>query len=185
MDYDDREALCMLRAVAAGRREAFARLYAMTSERTAAWLRRVLHDRDSAEEILICTYVEVWRNAERFDGRSAVMTWIIGVARNVANNSLKVRRQRASRQAWHEALVSEDVGTDEESHRSIVNAALRALPQQHREILALALLREFSYSQIASVLTIPVATVKTRVFYAKAAMRTQLADMGIAREDVL
>lgn len=177
-------ALSLLRAIAEGEQRALAQLFRMTSGRTVAYLCRVLRDHDSVEDILIDTYVEVWRRASHFDGRSEVLTWIIGIARNLAMNWLKRHREYASLDAFEDEVFSEDP-LEDHFQRALVWSALNDLPENHREILALALLREFPYEQIAALLHIPVATVKTRVFYAKAAMREQLRAMGVARADVL
>lgn len=157
----------LLQAVGACEDGAFTRLYGMTSARVAAYLCRVLRNQEAVHDILVQTYVEVWRNARKFNGGSTAIAWIVGIARSLAMNQLG---QQAS--------------SEDDSRRRVLRA-LAALPQHHREILALALMREFSYEEIAMLLAIPVNTAKTRVFHAKAALREELQTMGIARQDAL
>ncbi|HEY8506886.1 MAG TPA: RNA polymerase sigma factor [Steroidobacteraceae bacterium] len=182
--YDDAEACALLEATFRGDEPAFARLYAMTSGRVSAYLCRVLRDREAIEDILTETYVEVWRGSGKFRHGSLVITWIIGIARNLAMNWLKRRTTHDSLDDADD-IAAPDEGHDSESHRRIVSAGLSALPHHHREILALALLRELPYEEISALLHIPLNTVKSRVFYAKSALRSQLATMGIARDDVI
>jgi RNA polymerase sigma-70 factor, ECF subfamily len=176
--------MTLLREVRKGERSAFERLYRMTSGRVAAYLLRLTPGNSDVEDILIDTFVEVWRKPDAYRGHSTVSTWIIGIARNLAMNALRRRRTHGTLE--EEAMVLAQESTNEDMARTrFVRTALRALPQQHREVLGLALMREFTYEQIAIVLAIPVNTVKTRVFYAKSALRAQLTAMGIARDDVL
>lgn len=181
--YDDAEAITLLCRVAAGERSAFERLYRMTSGRVAAYLLRLTPGNCDVEDILIETFVEVWRKPDAYRAQATVSCWIIGIARNLAMNALRRRRHH---DPLDETMMPPQESLNEDMARvRAVRAALQALPHQHREILALALMREFTYGQIASVLAIPLNTVKTRVFYAKSALRTQLMAMGIARDDVL
>lgn len=182
--YDETEAVTLLRKASTGQRPAFERLFRMTSGRVAAYLLRLMPGNSDVEDILIDTFVEVWRKPEAYHGHSAVSSWIIGIARNLAMNSLRRRRHHSTLDDEAMLMAQESVHEDL-SRTRFVRAALRELPHRHREILALALLREFTYEQIASVLLIPVNTVKSRVFYAKSALRAQLLSKGIARDDVL
>jgi RNA polymerase sigma-70 factor (ECF subfamily) len=176
--------VALLREVAAGERFAFERLFRMASGRVAAYLLRLTPGNSDVDDILIETFVEVWRKPEAYRGHSTVSSWIIGIARNLAMNALRRRRHHGTLE--EEAMILAQESTNEDiAHTRFVRAALRSLPQHHREILALVLMREFTYEQIAIVLAIPVNTVKTRVFYAKGALRAQLMAMGIARDDVL
>jgi RNA polymerase sigma-70 factor (ECF subfamily) len=182
--YVEAEAVTLLRQVSAGEHTAFERLYRMVSGRVAAYLLRLTPGNSDVEDVLIDTFVEVWRKPDAYRGCSTVSSWIIGIARNLAMNALRRRRHHGSLEK--EAMMLAQESTNEDMARTrFVRAALRALPQQHREILALALMRDFSYEQIAFVISIPVNTVKTRVFYAKTALRAQLQAMGIARDDVV
>jgi RNA polymerase sigma-70 factor, ECF subfamily len=182
--YDETEAVTLLREVRAGERSAFERLYRMSSGRVAAYLLRLTPGSSDVEDILIDTFVEVWCKPDAYRGRSTVSSWIIGIARNLAMNALRRRRNHSSLNAEAMMLAQESTNEDKAPTR-FVRAALLALPQQQREILGLALMREFTYQQISVVLAIPVNTVKTRVFNAKTALRARLMAMGIARDDVL
>jgi RNA polymerase sigma-70 factor (ECF subfamily) len=183
MPYDDTELRILLQGVVAHQETAFTRLYGLTSDRVAAYLCRLLRDQDIVEDLVIDTYVELWRNAHKFDGRSAVSTWILGIARNLAMNWLKRRKTYVSLDDVE--TPADEQPPDDDSDRRVVSAGLAALPVHHREILALALLRELSYEEIGALLSIPVNTVKSRVFYAKAALRERLQAMGITQGDVL
>jgi RNA polymerase sigma-70 factor (ECF subfamily) len=182
-NYDDGEASRLLASVIDGDRAAFARLYRLTTPRVSAYLCRVLRDKHVVEDILTETYTEVWRAAHKFNGSSMVITWITGIARNLAMNWIKRHKPFASLEEAPEPATVAD--NDGRWRADVVSAGLRALPRHHCEILALALLEELPYEEISRLLAVPVNTVKSRVFYAKSALRSQFASMGIVRDDVL
>lgn len=183
--YDDAEALRLVHAIRAGDDGQFSCLYAMTRPRVEAYLCRLLRDQSDVDDILIDTYVEVWRGAKHFRGESLVITWIVGIARNIAMNTLKRRRQCESLDAIPEPIAPAANADEQRSRRRLVEKALAAIPRHHREILVLALLQETSYEQLSRLLAAPVNTIKTRVFYAKGILRAQLETMGVTRDDVI
>lgn len=175
----------LLTAASQGDRQAFQQLYRQTNRRVYAYLSRLLSNQSLVDDIFVDVYSEVWRSAGSFAGNSSAMTWIIGVARNLAMNYLK-------RQRHHEELDSVDnkLSIDDESYReqqekiSLVHRALAELRPQHREILGLIMLRECSYQMVAEIMDIPINTAKTRVFYAKDLLRKKLIEMGVTDEDI-
>lgn len=184
--YDDCTPVELIDLVANGNQEAFNRLYRLTSGRVCGYLRRLLRDGSEIEDIMTDTYFEVWRNANKFKKDSQVLTWILGISRNLAMNWL--RRKKSSivfltLDDIKEQLVDElDMDAVISRDRQIaLNSALMKLTQQQREILSLVLLKDFSYDVISDVLRIPINTVKTRVFNAKRALRQRLEDVGFTK----
>ena len=137
-----------------------------------------------AEEIVQDTLVAVWMSARSFEGRAQVRTWLFGIARRQAHNTLRRRglplsavteldRMPADVPDPQDALLAR-VGRDD------VTAALRRLTTIHREVLTLTFVHELSYAESAAILGVPVGTVKSRLSNAKRALRA-LFD---AREEV-
>jgi RNA polymerase sigma factor (sigma-70 family) len=166
--------------IAAGDREALAELYREWRRPLFAYLVQLTAgDTGMAEEILQDVLVAVWKNAGMFAGRSTARTWLIGIARRQAHNTL--RRRTLPRAPLEEMASMPGGGPGPESQaiataeRAEVAAALAMLPLGQREILHLTFGQDLSYAEIAAVLDIPLGTVKSRLNSAKQAMRGLLS----------
>ena len=164
--------------IALNDKEAFAQLYNAINRRVYFYILGLVKDETAAQDILADTFVEVWKSASRFEGRSKALTWIIGIARNLALKFFKKRKRFENIDDQHE-LRNGNAEEFAERFADIedLKAGLEKLSWKHREILHLAFFEGFSYEEISKMLSIPVNTVKTRVFHAKKALR-QLLDNG-------
>jgi RNA polymerase sigma-70 factor (ECF subfamily) len=141
------------------------------------WLLRFVSNATLAEDLLSEVFLDVWRQAARFECRSSVSTWLLSIARHKA---LSARRRRTDAELDEkiEATVADTANDPEaalqEKHRGeLLRQALTRLSPEHREIIDLVYYHEKSVEECAQVLGIPAATVKTRMFYA----RKKLAEM--------
>ena len=181
-NFDDVREQTLLQKSANGDKAAFQELYNLTNRKVYAYINRVLHDKADVDDVFVETYSEVWRNAAKFRGQSMVTSWIIGVARNLSMNLLKRSRSHEDIDDYPNIADEQQTSIDEQERAKLLHKAVTELPQIHREVLGLILLPEFSYEQIAELMDIPVNTVKTRVYYAKAALKEKLQAMGINNE---
>ena len=128
-------------------------------------------DHGLAEEILQDTLVAVWKSAQSFEGRSSVRTWLIGIARRQAHNTLRQRRLPLADETEMEGLVATDpepeAWTLASFARDELAAAFRQLAPLHREVLLLTFVQELSYHETATILEVPVGTVKSRLSNAR------------------
>jgi len=146
---------------------------------------RLVRDEAAAEELSNEVFMEVWRNAGRYEGRSQVGTWILSIARNRAVSRLRKRRE----QPWDEeqaAELADDDDTPEVVAQKVDKAeALRrcldGLSVEHREIVDLVYYQELSVAEVAEIVGIPENTVKTRLFYARKKLSELLLKAGIDR----
>jgi RNA polymerase sigma-70 factor (ECF subfamily) len=168
----------LLKKVVKKDKKAFEKLYELTSNKLFLYLYRWLQNRESAEDIHIEVYTIVWKNAERFQGKSKVTTWIFGIARNLALNELRKKYRETT--SIYKPVKDENssVDYDKFERKQYIQEALMKVSEKHREILDLVFFHEFNYSEIASLLEIPENTVKTRVYYAKAALKEKLMKMN-------
>ena len=164
--------------IAGGDRTALAELYDDHQSAILRYLSSLTDDRGQAEEILQDTLLAVWKGAASFEGRSTVLTWLIGIARRQAHNTL--RRRSLPRVDLAEIELLAD-GRPELEDMVIANAerdeltgAIRRLAPVHREILNLTFTLELSYAEMASVLGVPEGTIKSRLSNAKRALRARL-----------
>ena len=167
----------LLESIADGNRTAMHMLYCRHNVRVYRFILRIVRDATTAEDLVSQVFLDVWRTAGQFQGRSQVSTWLLSIARFKALTAMRQRRfedidQEDVRQ------IPDDSDTPETSlDRSDTSAILRACVQKlspaHREIINLVYYHEKSVEEVGQIIGIPQSTVKTRMFYA----RKQLADL--------
>jgi RNA polymerase sigma factor (sigma-70 family) len=164
--------LLLLRGTAGGDPRALAELYRRHAPGLFGFLYRMAGDRAVAEEILQDTMLAVWQSAGGFGGRSAVRTWLYGVARRQAHNRLRSLSAPATGLDELPEPPAAGPGPEEitlaRADVAAVGAAMAALPTGHREVLALAFHAGLGHADIARVLDVPVGTVKSRLHNARA-----------------
>lgn len=170
--------------IARGDRQALSELYARYQRPLFAYLLQLTPDYGLAEELLQDTLVAVWKSARSFEGRSKVLTWLIGIARRQAHNTLRQHKLPLADLAELEDMPATDLEPEECALASVAREelarTLRQLAPVHREVLLLIFVQEFSYQETATILEVPVGTVKSRLSNARRALRALLD----AREDV-
>jgi RNA polymerase sigma-70 factor (ECF subfamily) len=138
-----------------------------------------------AEEIVNEVFLEAWRSAGRFEGRSSVSTWLLSIAHNKAISATRRTRE----EAWDEDRAGRlfDTTDDPEitiqkaNKGAVIRKCIDALSSDHREIIDLVYYHEQSVSEVSLILGIPEATVKTRMFYARKKLGEALKAAGIDR----
>src|SRR5579884_129171 len=169
------EDVAALRRIAGGDRQALTELYLRYRLPLFRYLLQLTPDHGLAEELLQDTLVAIWKSARTFEGRSSARTWIFGIARRQAHNTLRQRGLPLADPAELEALTAGDPEPEDaalaSAERAELAGALRALAPIHREVLVLTFMQELSYQETAQVLGIPVGTVKSRLNHAKRALR--------------
>jgi RNA polymerase sigma-70 factor (ECF subfamily) len=171
----------LLEQIAAGDQSAMRTLFTRHRDQAFRFIRRLTKDDDLAEDVLIETFFEVWRSAERFEGRSAFVTWLLAIARHKALSAMArspsqspSREPRDSREVEEQAAAEiPDLADDPERmlQAKDLSAALRGclmrLSTKHTEVIDLVYYHDKSVTETAQILRLPEATVKTRMFYAR------------------
>ncbi len=169
--------------IAEGDSDAFERLHEVYAPRVFCFTFRIVRDEMTAEEVTSDVMLEIWKSASRFAGRSAVSTWILGIARHRALNA--VRGKRIETTALHDAanVCDPSPGADALSARRKLRAhlcrAMARLPREQREALELAFFEDMSSREIAGIVGCPASTVRTRLLHARRKLRPVLGDMGL------
>ena len=165
----------LLRRIAGGDRDALATLYHQHQRALFRYLCGLIPDRGLAEEALQDTLLAVWRSAGSFQGRSALRTWLFGIARRQAHNALRRRGLPVVDAEDLLALADPAQGTEDQALQRAelgeLAGAIRRLSLVHREVLALTFVSGLSYEEIAGVLDVPEGTVKSRLSNARRALR--------------
>lgn len=174
-----------LQAVIAGDDSAFEKLYQLVHRRVYFFLFRMLGCRETSEDVLIDTFTIVWKNARQFEGKSSVYSWILGIARNLALNEIRYRKPHEDLDDYpHIAggAIPDMTGDDQ---GRIIKKAMTMLSSKHREIIEMVFYHELNYPEVSALLEIPVGTVKTRIFHAKAALKNALSIMKVDSDVIL
>jgi len=179
-DTGDQELLARVREKD---RLAFRSLYDGYHQQLFRFLFSITHRRDFAEEGVNDVMMVVWEKAGSFQGRSTVSTWLMGIAYRIGLKQIDRSRRRNQRE--QEACLeqaSEPFGaaeqlTDELELHDWLATGLQALSFEQRTVVELTYFWGHSYKEIAEILDCPVNTVKTRMFHARAKLKTSLSSM--------
>jgi RNA polymerase sigma factor (sigma-70 family) len=168
----------IVKRIAGGERHALTELYLRYQRPLFNYLLQLTPDHGLAEELLQDTLVAVWKSAPTFENRSSVLTWLIGIARRQAHNTLRQRRLPLMYETELEELAATEPDPEDFTLASVARdelvEAFKQLAPVHREVLALILIQDQSYEETANILRIPVGTVKSRLSKAKRILRTLL-----------
>jgi len=171
--------------IANGDRLAMQVLFARHHVRVYRFVLRLVRNEATAEDLISEVFLDVWRQAGKFEGRSAASTWMLSIARFKA---LSVLRKRTEEELDEEtAGAIEDRSDDPEvslakkDKAAMLRQCLSKLSAEHREVVDLVYYHEKSVEEVAGIVGIPEATVKTRMFYARRKLSELLKEQGIDR----
>jgi RNA polymerase sigma-70 factor (ECF subfamily) len=149
------------------------------------FVRRILRRDDLVDDVVADVFFEVWKRAGAFEGRSTVITWILGIARFKALSALRQRSYAALDDATIENTVdpADDPAAafERDDTASALRSAIAALAPLHAEVVDLIYYHGRTLGEVAEILGIPENTVKTRVFAARKKLAEMLAARGIDR----
>jgi RNA polymerase sigma-70 factor, ECF subfamily len=171
--------------IATGDRLAMQVLFARHHVRVYRFVLRLVRDESVAEDLISEVFLDVWRQAGRFEGRSQVSTWLLAIARFKALSALRRRPDEELDDETAEAIEdpSDDpeVVLDKKDKSAAIRKCLAKLSAEHREIIDLVYYHEKSVEEVAQIVGIPENTVKTRMFYARKRLAELLKAAGIER----
>lgn len=169
-----------------GDAEAFGRFVDMYQIRVLGFVRRMVGDSDTAADVAQETFIRAFQSFPRFDGRSSARTWLFKIAHNLCidRSRRKARHVKEASYVMDEATGEEMEFLDErhQPERLAMNAELAALVEEAigtmseklRTVFLLADREEMPYEEISQLVGIPVGTVKSRLFLARAHLQKAL-----------
>jgi len=175
--HDDSELLVRYMA---GDEDAFSEIVSLYKDPLHAFLRKFLNQQALVEDVFQDTFLQLYASRDKFDPNRPLRPWLFTIAANKAKDALR-KIQRRSEMSLGTAASSDDmsmddlfnmlssyeqtpldeVSRDETAQR--VRAIIADLPENLRIILTLSYFEQFSYKQMAEILSIPIGTVKSRL----------------------
>ena len=160
-------------------------LFARHHVRVFRFVLRLVRDEATAEDLISEVFLDVWRQASRFEGRAAVSTWLLAIARFKALSALRRKPEQELDEDMAETIEdtadTPDVTLEKKDKSAVIRKCLTSLTAEHREIIDLVYYHEKSVEEVAEIVGIPEATVKTRMFYARKKLAELLKAQGIER----
>lgn len=161
-----------------------------------ALARQFCGDPDEAEDLVQETFMQAWRKWDQFEGRSSPATWLYTIASRICQ---RLHRKRSGEPEKFDSIDANDSGSEalmpivpeendplarqiQREGRERVEAAINMLPQDFRMPLVLKEIVGFSLAEVAAVLDMKEATVKTRLHRARLRVRDALGEAVPHRE---
>jgi RNA polymerase sigma-70 factor (ECF subfamily) len=175
----------LLESIADGNRTSMHILYCRHNVRVYRFILRIVRDATTAEDLVSQVFLDVWRTAGQFQGRSQVSTWLLSIARFKALTAMRQRRfedidQEDVRQI-PDSCDTPETSLDRSDTSAILRACVAKLSPAHREIITLVYYHEKSVEEVGQIIGIPQSTVKTRMFYARKQLAELLKGCGVER----
>jgi len=169
-------------SIAAGDKQALQVLFGRHNVRVYRFVLRFLNDEAAAEDLVSEVFLDVWRQANRFEARSQVSTWLLAMARNKALSALRRRSTEELDEEVAEFIEdpadNPEVTMQKKQRNSILADCLTQLSAAHREIIDLVYYHEKSIDEVAKIIGVPQNTVKTRMFHARRKLKNLVPDLA-------
>jgi RNA polymerase sigma-70 factor, ECF subfamily len=164
----------LIRRIANADQLAMRMLFARHRAAIYRWLVRLAGEEALAEDLLSDVFLDVWRKARSFEGRSSVSTWLLAIARHKA---LSARRRTQAERAVElddevastmaEPADNPELLLEKKDREDLLRRSLARLSPEHGEVIDLTYYHGKSIKEIAEIVGINEATVKSRTFYAR------------------
>jgi len=170
----------LLSCALAGSADAFETLVRPHTGTLLRVTQRLLRNREDAEDIVQTTLLKAWLNLDSFQGRSRFSSWLTRIAINSALMRMRANRRKIDL-SLDEMVQAEmpvgaravEIGPDPEERYAtkevlgIVESMFGRLPSHHAEVLWMSIIQEFTGKEVAQILNVSVATVKSRLYRAR------------------
>jgi len=176
------EWVALVQAIAVGDQLALQSLYGRVHRLVFTLAMRIVRSRESAEEITVDVFHQVWKRAASYDAAGGtVIGWIMNQARSRALDRLRFEQRRKRTPALPFETLEDsspsasEATLDADDRNQLLHHAISTLTPYEREAIETAFFSEFSYFETAAHLRQPVGTIKTRIRSGLAKLRHALA----------
>lgn len=170
---------------------AFEKLVTRYQNKIMGYVGRMVNgDREEAEDITQETFIKAYRSLDSFRGQSSFSTWLYKIATNLCIDKVRTKKRRPQ-QAYSldEPMDKDDEsggreiadtryepskGVEKEEMRAVVRETVADMPEKMRQVLIMCDLQGMAYEDIAKALDVPLGTIKSRLFHARADLARRL-----------
>jgi RNA polymerase sigma-70 factor (ECF subfamily) len=166
--------------------DAFAKIVDAYQTRILGFLRRMLRDEDDALDLAQEVFLRAFQSLDSFDGRSSLRSWLFTIAYNLCVDRAR-RRARSPKNVSMDAELTEDGPCELPDLRwdpamaalhgelsGAVESALESMSDKLKSVLLMHDREDMGYEEIARAVNVPVGTVKSRLFLARAHLKREL-----------
>lgn len=175
----------LVKRIASGDRLAMKVLFSRHQVHVYRFALRLVRDETMAEDVIGDVFMDLWRQADRFEARASVTTWLLAITRNKAYSLLRKRRDAGLDDDVAAGIEDEaddpEIVLQKQDKGLAIRACLDRLSLEHREVIDLVYYHETSVEEAARIVGIPENTVKTRLFHARKKLGELLKAAGIDR----
>jgi RNA polymerase sigma-70 factor (ECF subfamily) len=172
----------LLKRIAEGDKAAMHIMFARHRVRVFRFIQGMVRNAAIADDLVSQVFLDVWRSANKFEMRARVSTWLLSIARFKALSALRVRSHENIDQDDVAGIVdaadTPEVALDRKETNAVLRACIDKLSPAHREIIDLVYYHEQSVAEASVIVGIPVATVKSRMFFARKYLARMLMNAG-------
>ena len=176
----------LIQAARNGDQAAFGELVQQYQKRVFALAVRMCPTPELAEEAAQETFLSAWQGLPFFRGDSAFSTWLYRLASNACVDLLRKEGRHQGPSLDDEAVSAEvpdtrptpEAAAEQKELRAQIEAGLRTLSPEHREVLILREIQQLSYDEIADALSLDLGTVKSRISRGRRQLRNFLMEQG-------
>ena len=182
----------LVRRTLDGDRDAFGSLFRTYQPRIYAAVRGRTCNRDDAEDLVQVTFMRAFLGLARFRGEAAFSTWLTQIAIHVCTTHFRAQRARQARKCvvagagpelremWEPACGEDpEEVLDRKEKRDLLIQGIRGLPTPYREVMRLRYVEERSYLEITEELQVPIGTVKSWLYRARAQLKEAFEASGV------
>lgn len=172
-----------------GRTDGFEELVRRYQRPITSYVFRMVGNYESALDVTQEVFIKVYNSLTKYSPEYKFSTWLYRIAHNAAvdhlrRNSVNVQSLEAENsEGTFELQIESRSATPEQEHersewRSEIESVVRCLPPAYRDLILLRHARDLSYDEIAEVMSLPLGTVKNRLFRAREMMRDMFIERG-------
>lgn len=179
--HDELTEQVLVRQAQRGSHDAFGLLVERYDRRLLYYVRRLLGDGDESFDVLQAAWLQVFRKLSSLKSPQAFRVWLYRIVHDQAVSHLRRERRQppsVGEDAIESIAVEQPMADELLANVELVHLALRDIKWEYREVLTLRYLEDLAVDEISVVTDLPEGTVKSRLYYARIALKTRIEELG-------